>query len=201
MTIARFPTAVDALLDLARELLAESDRLTPDDVGGILASQRTLHRVVDRLDALDPAAAAELDAERRDADAADPAAWPAWTDAECWELDDPAGGEDLGLADPADAWEDQGDDDAPPDADLDLAHWIAAQAARYQSLLTDAGAMVAETLRELASLVRLTGATTPAVARDRLASLERDAVDDMRHAGLATLADAAHGLLWVNDRN
>jgi hypothetical protein len=102
----------------------------------------------------------------------DPSTWPSWVDLWIWEPNGPAGGDDLGMVDVTDADEDQGDELDEDDPCFDLASWVEHQAARYRSLGTEAGAMLADTLHGLASLIRLTGAHTPAVAQDRLAALD-----------------------------
>lgn len=75
---------------------------------------------------------------------ADPADWPAWTDADRWE------------------------------PTLTLPEWIEAEADRYRRLGTHAGELIAHALAELAGLVRFTRATTPETALDRIMTLERD---------------------------
>jgi hypothetical protein len=154
------------LVDLARGLIAEGRDLDPHDADGVLDNTRMLDRVLDRVRAVDLDIAAELEMERDDPDAGRPADWPAWTDADVWEPNE-------GLVDPADA-----DEDLEPAPLLTLADWIEAQARRYQDLATDAGAMLGQSLLELASLVRLTGATTPATALARLAALDAAALAD-----------------------
>lgn len=111
----------------------------------------------------------------------DPAEWPAWTDDDRWTIGpDP---DDHDWSEYA-AWSEgrleQEHDDAPAPA-MTLDAWIDAEARRYRALRTQAGELVADALVELAASVRLTQATTPRTARDRMEALEA------RHAALATV--------------
>ncbi len=145
--------------DYVRALIDVS-RATPPgpDAAGLEAEIR---HELERLAGIDADLAAECELEFLDPHAGPAASWgPEW-DTDTWEPAGPAGGDDLGLADPADADE----------ATLDLAGWIAAVAARFRALGTDAADLVAETVADLAVTVTVTGATTPAQARDRMAVL------------------------------
>jgi hypothetical protein len=94
-----------------------------------------------------------------------------------WELNGPAGGPDCGLADPLDSDEDQ--DDGPEEVRLDLPSWIEHNAREFEGLATLAGGMVGRALRDLAALVKLTGAKDPETALARLQALNDDRLADL----------------------
>jgi hypothetical protein len=86
---------------------------------------------------------------------ADPADWPSWTDADRWvPVDDRA--EDL----------------------LTLDELIDHEADRYRKVGTLAGLLIGNHLAGLASAVRLARTNHPAIAMDRIATLERDRAYD-----------------------
>ena len=118
-------------------------------------------------------------AEIREDEDSDPATWPAWCDDDRWELGpEPT---DHDWSEYARWSEGNLEHDEAPALAMPLDAWIEAEARRYRDLRTQAGELVADALVELAASVRLTQATTPRTARDRIEALEA------RHAVLAAV--------------
>lgn len=102
----------------------------------------------------------------------DPSTWPAWTDADAWELGpDPDDLDDVDI--------DVDYDLAPAEASalLTLPELIDQQAARLRRMETYAGDLMARSLTQLAEMVRSVQASTPGDYAARLEVLDRDQGD------------------------
>jgi hypothetical protein len=115
----------------------------------------------------------EADHDHEEVIEGEPHDWPAWTDADLWQLGP-------GPDEPADE----------PESYPSLDAWVDAQADRYDALGTPAADLLAGELRAIAFKVRLTGATTVAEYRARVEQLDEDSRESWRSAGyLDGLAD------------
>jgi hypothetical protein len=156
------------LYTTARTLIAEYPALGHRVFSGMIEIGRRLDQVIERLREIDMDIAAEIEAKRDDPAAGDPADWGPETDDWIWATVPSAADQCAAVEEPAEL--------------LGLPDWIAVQATAYESLTTQAGDMIGKTLRDLASIVRLTGAKDPETAMDRLQALEDVARVDPRIA-------------------